>query len=223
MNETRRQLSIRYTTSGNPETEFEPGSHGRVLRNLLGIKRKRHMDQVEYEALLQVQRSYLERITSKTRFTAQLLCQMHKDWLGGMYEWAGRYRSVDMEKEGFRWPPAVRIAEHMERFENTLLKEHTPCRPAPVYEVAQRIAIVHAELLFIHPFREGNGRLARWLADLMAMQANYPPPHYGFTGRGARVNRSIYLHAVLKGYLQDYEPLTSFFLEALLRSLRDIG
>jgi hypothetical protein len=30
--------------------------------------------------------------------------------------------------------------------------------------------VVHAELLLIHPFREGNGRLARWLADLMALQ-----------------------------------------------------
>ena len=33
------------------------------------------------------------------------------------------------------------------------------------------IAMVHTELLLIHPFRDGNGRLARWLADIMAAQA----------------------------------------------------
>ena len=34
----------RYDVSKLPEAQFEPGSHGRVLRNLLGIKRKREMD-----------------------------------------------------------------------------------------------------------------------------------------------------------------------------------
>ncbi len=215
-------MLLRYTTIGNPELEYEPGSNRRVLRNLLGVKRKHEMDQVEYEALLRAQRAYLERVTPETQFTAQMLCQMHRDWLGEIYEWAGRYRNVDMEKEGFRWPPATRVPEHMERFESTLLRVYTPCRPAPIHEIALRIAIIHAELLFIHPFREGNGRLSRWLADLMAMQANYPPPDYGFTGKGSKARRSAYLQAVIRGYLQDYEPLTVFFLEALRRSLRDM-
>ena len=35
------------------------------------------------------------------------------------------------------------------------------------------IAIVHAELLFIHPFREGNGRASRLLATLMAAKAGH--------------------------------------------------
>jgi hypothetical protein len=33
--------------SGLIEAQFEPGSHGRVLKNLLGIKNKRKMDQAE--------------------------------------------------------------------------------------------------------------------------------------------------------------------------------
>ena len=36
-----------YDVSGLIEAQFEPGSHGRVLKNLLGIKSKREMDQVE--------------------------------------------------------------------------------------------------------------------------------------------------------------------------------
>ena len=38
------------------------------------------------------------------------------------------------------------------------------------------VAKVHAELLFIHPFREGNGRTARLLASLMAAKAGYKLP-----------------------------------------------
>jgi hypothetical protein len=42
--------SRRYTTPQGAEAEFEPGSQGRVLRNLCGIIRKREMDKAEYEA-----------------------------------------------------------------------------------------------------------------------------------------------------------------------------
>ena len=37
----------RYDTSGLIDGQFEPGSGRRVLKNLLGIKRKREMDQIE--------------------------------------------------------------------------------------------------------------------------------------------------------------------------------
>ncbi|MDQ3140896.1 MAG: Fic family protein [Bacteroidota bacterium] len=35
------------------------------------------------------------------------------------------------------------------------------------------IGVVHGELLFIHPFREGNGRTARLIANLMSRKAGY--------------------------------------------------
>jgi hypothetical protein len=45
----------RYQPPAGPEGETEPGSRGRVLRNRLGIRRKREMDVAEYEALLRAQ------------------------------------------------------------------------------------------------------------------------------------------------------------------------
>ena len=211
--------SIRYRTPSSVEAQFQPGSRGRVLTNRLGITSKSAMDRAEYEALLTAQQRYLKRVTNETRFTAALLCQMHKDWLGGIYEWAGRYRTVELEKGCFRWPPAYRVAENMAAFENGLLRRHTPCRPGALNEVARPIAEVHAELLLIHPFREGNGRLARWLADLMCLQAGLPVPSYGFTGRGSKGNQEQYLRAVGEAYLRDYDALTAVFAEAIGRRL----
>jgi len=150
-----------------------------------------------------------------------MLCRMHFDWLGPIYEWAGRYRTVELAKGDFRWPPAFRVGENMVAFEKGVLARCTPCRAGPLAEVARCIAEVHAELLLIHPFREGNGRLARWVSDLMALQAGLPAPDYGFVGRGARRRRAAYLKAVRKGYIQDYESLTAFFVEALERRLRN--
>jgi len=218
---TRKTIS-RYTTPQGPEAEFQPGSRRQVLRNRLGIIRRREMDQIEYEALAWVQDAYLKTITPNTRFTAARLCRMHRDWLGKIYSWAGQYRTVELQKGTFRWPPAFRVAENMVRFEHDLLARYTPCRAGPLLEVARRIAEVHSELLLIHPFREGNGRLARWVADLMCLQAELPVPDYGFTGKGTTRLGRAYLGAVVSGYGQDYRPLTDFFAEAVTRRLEEV-
>jgi cell filamentation protein len=210
----------RYIAARGAEAEFEPGSRGRVLRNRLHIRHRRAIDQAEFEALVAAQDPYLRRIGPSTRLTTEILCQMHRDWLGGIYEWAGRYRTVELAKGGFRWPPAIRVGANMDAFEKGVLARCTPCRPGPLPEVAHCLAEVHAELLLIHPFREGNGRLARWVSDVMAFQADLPGPDYGFAGRGARKRRLEYLEAVRKGYMQDYEPLTAFFVEGFERRLR---
>ena len=210
----------RYGIAKGPEAQHEPGSRGRVLANRLGICRKGDMDKAEYDLFLMVQKKYLSRISNDTRFTARLLCQMHRDWLGEIYGWAGKYRSVELEKGDFRWPPARFVSTNMEAFEKGLLRKYTPCLKAPLPKIARQIAEVHAELLLIHPFREGNGRLARWLADLMALQAGLPMPSYGFTGRGSKARKENYLEAVKRGYLGDYEALASVFLEAIERRLR---
>jgi len=211
--------SPRYMSPTGPEAETEPGSRGHVLRNLLGITSKTEMDRVEHDALLLVQAEYQRTIGDRTSFTAETLRRMHRDWLGGIYAWAGRYRTVDLTKEGFRWPPAHMVAENMERFDHERLRTHTPCAPGSLPQVALRIAEVHADLLLIHPFREGNGRLARWLAGLMALQADLPAPAYRFEGRGSRAERARYLAAVKRGYRGDYEDLRDFFVDAVERRL----
>ena len=72
----------RYQIPVGAEIETQPGSHGRVLRNRLGITRKSEMDQAEYRALIDVQQRYLLDISASTRFDAALIRRMHRDWLG---------------------------------------------------------------------------------------------------------------------------------------------
>lgn len=214
---SREPVGSRYQSATGVEAGSEPGSRGRVLRNKPGIQRKREMDRAEFEALTRAQMEFLGRVTTETRFTAEGLRSMHRSWLGELYEWAGKYRTVEMEKGGFRWPPAYLVAQNMAQLEQGLLQRYTPCGPASLGIVARHMAEVHAELLLIHPFRDGNGRLARWLADLMALQAGLPLPDYRFRGRGSEYERALYLTAVKRGYLTRYDDLTAFFLRAVSR------
>lgn len=212
----RKPIS-RYVEATGPEAETQPGSKGRVLRNKLGLVSKRALDLAEAQFLAQAQEKWYQHLTQQTSFSSKMICQMHREWLEEIYSWAGQYRTVELAKAGFRWPPAERVAANMETFERTTLKKWTPCLPQPLEELTHSLAVVHAELLLIHPFRDGNGRLARWLADIMTVQAGYPAPAYGFSGKGSVACREEYLAAVKKGYLADYRPLADFFLNAILR------
>jgi cell filamentation protein len=175
------------------------------------------MDQVEYAALVTAREHSFHVISRETRFSADLICDLHRTWLGEIYAWAGSYRTVELSKAGFRWPPAFRVSDNMAQFETGALARHTPCKLGSREIVVAAIAEVHAELLLIHPFRDGNGRLTRWIADLMALQAGLPPPLYGLEGRGSVSQRAVYLDALQRGYMGDYSSLAAFFSSAIRR------
>jgi cell filamentation protein len=60
-------------------------------------------------------------------------------------------------------------------FEKNILKKYTPCRSGSIEEIVRALAVVHTELVLIHPFREGNGRVARMLAALMIYKPAFRP------------------------------------------------
>jgi len=107
--------------------------------------------------------------------------------LGPIYAWAGEYRSVDIGKGGFQFAHAPLIPGLMAELQRGALKRLTPCRPGADSDLALALAEVHSELILVHPFRDGNGRLARLVALLMALQAGLPPLDFSpFSGRGRR-------------------------------------
>ncbi len=202
------------------EAEFEPGSRGRVLCNLLGITRVRDINLAESQALEIAQDLALERFSADHRFTARDIRELHALWLGPIYPWAGEFRSVDIGKGGFQFAHARLIQGLMAELERGALNRHTPCRPTDDATVALALAEVHAELILVHPFREGNVRLARLLALLMALQAGLPPLDFSpMLGRGRR----IYIGGIHAAMGRDYRPLAAVFEKIIARSKRRVA
>lgn len=78
----------------------------------------------------------------------------------------------------------------------------------------------HAELILIHPYREGNGRLARLLAALMAMQAGLPALDFRpMLGRG----RDAYIGGIHAALGRDYRPLAGVFERVIAASRRCVA
>lgn len=142
----------RYAATG-AEAEFEPGSRGRVLRNLKGIRLVREMHREESDSLLSATEHWFQQVESDQRFTASDIRAMHRSWLGDIYPWAGEYRTVDLTKGELSFAKARQIPRLMEELERGPLEEHTPCTSQEPTQVARALAVVHAELVLIHPFR----------------------------------------------------------------------
>src|SRR5258708_4668514 len=103
----------RYDISDLPEMQFEPGSKDRVLKNLLSIKSQKEMEALEtlqYERALEACAFHYRR---RHRFTAQDLSDIHREWLGEIYFWAGRYRQVNVSKGKFSFAAAAHIPRLM--------------------------------------------------------------------------------------------------------------
>jgi len=203
--------TTRYDTPDLLETQFEPGSDELVLRNLRGISSRHDMELAETVELLRATDELLDSFSAEQRITVDDICLMHRLWLGSIYAWAGSYRQVMMSKGGFPFASPMHIPTLMTELEEKVLRRYTPCRFTQVDEIVGAMAEVHTELLLIHPFREGNGRLARLLTTIMALQAGLPLPDYTLMDE----QRERYFAAVRAGLDRNYEPMKRIFAEII--------
>ncbi len=104
----------------------------------------------------------------------------------------------------------------MEEFERDVLARYTPCNSKDRADNIRALAETHAELVLIHPFREGNGRLARILSILMALQAGLPLLDFSSI---AEKKKQEYFVAVQAGLGKNYGPMERLFAEIIERSL----
>ena len=110
--------------------------------------------------------------------------------------------------------PSAQLPKLLNEFDTKYLAQYTPCGGIDEEQLITAIAITHVELILIHPFREGNGRLSRLLADVMAVQGGYKPLDY----QSWEQNKTQYISAIHAGVSMDYKPMKHWVREALRRN-----
>ena len=87
--------------------------------------------------------------------TIKGLQQIHAYLFGGLYDFAGKIRTVNVAKGGFQFAMAQYLPQTLANIEK--MPEHT----------FDEIMDKYVEMNIAHPFREGNGRTTRIWLDLM--------------------------------------------------------
>lgn len=200
----------RYDIAGS-QGALQPGSEEGVLENKLGITQPGDMNEAELVLLQKLYMAVLREHLPPGRISILHLKRWHQRWLGNVYNWAGQYRSVNMSKDGFPFAPAAQLSRLMQIFDADYLGRYTPCSGMNDTQLIEAIAILHVEFILMHPFREGNGRISRLLADVMAVQAGRDLLDYSSWEK----NKAAYVAAIQKGMECDYEPMKHWVCLAL--------
>ncbi|NBC27798.1 MAG: hypothetical protein GVY08_13120 [Bacteroidetes bacterium] len=118
-----------------------------------------------------------------------------------------RTETVNMSKGGFLFPAAKFLPSIIEEFEKDFLEPLS--FPSKDYqEMIKQVALIHAELLFIHPFREGKGRTARLFVDLIALKSGFE--RFNFEKIDEK-KMADYIAAVQSAADKNYEPMITLF------------
>jgi len=200
----------RYVVSGS-EGDYQPGSENRVLENLIGITDPTEMNIAETELLEALYMQVFDDFPETLTF--QAICQWHRVWLGNVYRWAGQYRTVDMSKPNICFASPIQIQRLAKEFEGDHLSRFAELPELGDEKLVTFLAEMHVEFILVHPFREGNGRIARLLLDVMAVKAGAQPLDYSLWNE----YRDYYFKAIQAGRDGNYQ-----FVERLVRDVLEI-
>jgi cell filamentation protein len=144
--------------------------------------------------------------------TLALLNKIHAELMGAIYPFAGTYRTVHLTKGdgSTKWPyPIGGFGPVLSVFERDVLGR-SPLLSEVDDDVYEYVSEVMNELLAIHPFREGNGRMAFIMGNLVLLQNGYMPLNV----YDRKLDEDRYFKACEAGRLdKDYKPLAVLIAE----------
>lgn len=113
---------------------------------------------------------YIIALPLDEKLTPQLLLKLHNLCFGFIFpDWAGKYRKIDVQTSTHQFPPFPQVPELIERFFADL-NEQLKYQPEPV----ELIAWAQHRLVWIHPFKDYNGRIARLFGNLLMLRLELP-------------------------------------------------
>jgi len=130
------------------------------------------------------------------------LCRIHSYLFGGLYDFAGKVRTLNIAKGGFRFANALylnAILPIIEKMPETTFEE---------------IIAKYVEMNIAHPFMEGNGRTTRIWLDMILKKRLHRVVDW------RTVDRTTYLQAMERSPVNDLE-LRTLLRDALTDKVDD--
>lgn len=185
-----------YDVADDPYLDKETG----ILRNLLGIKTKYELAGAEARlTAVEITALMTEGIPPYNEFTKNLFLDVHKQIFKDIYNWAGKIRTVELSKDGTSFARVEHIDASLEGiFRN--IEQDEFLVDLDFASFVDKIAHYYGELIVLHPFRDGNGRVIR---TFLAMLANSTGWHIAWD----EMNPPDNVNASIAAYNGDEVPM----------------
>jgi Fic family protein len=141
-----------------------------------------------------------------------VVADWRKDLNGKMHVVSGR---IGKEKVHFEAPAADLVAMEMDRFIQWYNDEN-------MKDLVLKSAIAHLWFVTIHPFQDGNGRIARALTDMLLARADKITQRFYSMSAQIRLDRKDYYQILEKTQKADLDVTAwmTWFLECLINALK---
>lgn len=169
---------------------------------------------------------YILRLSSKkAQITPKAICDIHKAGFGFIFpDWAGKFRTIDVTVGDFEPPHYSKVEELVKNLCDDLnerLKHIPPLSKEEEFlsEVISLLSWFQHQFVWIHPFKDYNGRLARLTTNLLALNLRLPALEIkAETGR----DRENYMSAMKAADNHDLSKLDKLIADALKESLEKL-
>ncbi|MEK0205535.1 Fic family protein [Klebsiella michiganensis] len=193
------------------EERYQPGSGDLVLANKLGITDDAEMETLESGLLLMLYERLFIEGQPPSVLAFEHVSGWHRQWLGNVYDWAGKLRHANLAKDGFQFAAADRIPLLLDNFDKQFLSRSAELKFLVRPELVRYLAESHVEFILIHPFREGNGRLSRLLCDVLSVVAGKGLLDYSLWDE----HKAFYFKAIQAGVSGNYSPMMQLISDIL--------
>ena len=185
-----------------------------VLKNLPGIKDGDELKRVEGDLTRMSMGIVYAREYDK--FNTETLCDIHRTIFGGLYEWAGEFRTIPiMKAEEVLGGDSVRYAypSEIKKQLDMASKEITRIKPtANKKEIVFKIVRITAAIWQTHPFREGNTRSVVAFSVLLAAKLGVQLDYELFANHAAYVRNALVW--CTQGIYSIYDYLERIYFDA---------
>ena len=148
---------------------IDPGTD--FLRNEVSATSQEEIDDASAELLPERLEDLADAPIPCTGDRAHLQA-IHRLLFDGVFDWAGEFRTTDIDKQGTDFVPAAELETAIDLLFADLAAENL-LRGLPREEFIGHLAQFYARLNYIHPFREGNGRTQRLFWGQVALHAGW--------------------------------------------------
>jgi len=140
--------------------------------NILGLTDNGQINLIEATGIANAE-LYIFSLDENVLISTQLILAIHQIAFGELYEWAGKWRIIDVQVELLTPPAPSKVINLIYQFIDNLNYKLSMAK-TPVEHIAT-LTYCHYEFVKIHPFNNGNGRTGRLLMNLVALKLGYPP------------------------------------------------